>query len=99
MRLTFIFFLLSLSVFGQHPYFSNNYFTFHFKAQQNSIRITSQGKDTLISNSSFRQEMIDLETGDTVRINEYIISNYFKMEQAGSVYTWKDSTPYCATEF
>jgi len=98
-RLVLIFTVLFNFVFGQNPYFSNNYFTFHFKAQVNSIRITSGGKDTLVSNSTYQQELIDIETGDTIRTNGYAASNFFEMDKGMPVYTWTDSTPYCVTVF
>src|SRR6188472_3862872 len=99
MRFALLFSVLTTFAFGQNPYFSNNYYSFHFKAQTNSIRITSQGKDTLVSGSSFYQELIDMQTGDTVKPNPYAASNMIVTENGEDLYKWVDATDYCMTEF
>ena len=99
MRLVMLFSVLTCYASAQNPYFSNNFYTFHFKAQTNSIRITSQGKDTLVSGSSFYQELIDLQTGDTVKPNPYAATNTMVTENGEQLYKWVDATDYCLTEF
>jgi len=99
LRLVLLFSIVVFQVSGQEPPYSNNFFSFHFNVQNNSICITSRGNDTLVSQSSFLQELIDIRTGDTVRMNASASSVILRTENGRPVYTWIDSTPYCITVF
>jgi hypothetical protein len=63
------------------------------------MRIISAGGDTLVSGSTFRHHLIDIATGDTIRMNGYAWANFYKMEENVSVYTWIDSNAYCIMAF
>jgi len=65
----------------------------------NSMRIVSAGGDTLVSGSSFRHELIDIATGDTVRMNGFASANAYKIEEFVPYYTWTDSNSYCVMAF
>ena len=63
------------------------------------MRITSQELDTLVKGTSFFQELIDIQNGDTVRQKAYAASNSFGSDKGVPVYSWVDSTSYCVTTF
>lgn len=97
-RLLILFLLLAFHAYGDHPYFSNGYYQFYFKAKEDAIRILSAGGDTLVASSVYHQELID-SSGDTIRMHEFVRSNYFTSGNPQSYYTWMDSSAFCMTVF